>query len=62
MEMTIWVLLAVLVAIAVLAPRYGVDSRLPARGEPPPPPRPQPTPLSDLRAALRTARRTDSRP
>jgi hypothetical protein len=49
MEMPIWFLLAVLVAIALAAPRYGVDSRWVGRpGEPPPPPRPQPTPFGDL--------------
>lgn len=54
MEMPIWFLLAVLVAIAVAAPRYGVDSRWVGRpGEPPPPPRPQPTPWGDLKALWR---------
>lgn len=35
--MSPWFLLAVLVVIAVAAPRYGVDSRWPGPGEPPPP-------------------------
>jgi hypothetical protein len=46
--MEMWTILAVLVLIAVLAPRYGVDSRWPARGEPPPPPRPRPSLLGDV--------------
>jgi hypothetical protein len=33
MDMPVWILPVVLVAIAVAAPRYGVDSRLPAPGE-----------------------------
>jgi hypothetical protein len=33
MDMPAWILPVVLVAIAVAAPRYGVDSRLPAPGE-----------------------------
>jgi len=56
----LWPLLTVLVVIALLAPRYGVDSRLPARGEPPMPPRRQPTPWGDLRA--QAARMRSSRP
>ncbi len=56
----LWPLLTVLVLIALLAPRYGVDSRFPARGEPPSPPRPQPTPWGDLRA--QAARIRSSRP
>jgi len=57
MEMTPWILLTVLVLIALAAPRYGVDSRLPAPGEDPPPPRPVPTPWGDLVALIRLARR-----
>lgn len=45
-----WVLLAVLVVIALAAPRYGVDSRLSAPGEPAPPRR-GPTVRGDLRRA-----------
>ena len=56
MEMSPWLLLAVLVLIAIAAPRYGVDSRLPRIGEDPPPPRPVPTPLGDLRSLLRVVR------
>jgi hypothetical protein len=56
MEMTPWILLAVLVLIAVAAPRYGVDSRLPMPGEDPPPPRPVPTPWGDAAALLRRVR------
>ena len=33
MEMSPWILLAVLVLIALAAPRYGVDSRLAPPGE-----------------------------
>lgn len=33
MDMPVWILPVVLLAIAVAAPRYGVDSRLPAPGE-----------------------------
>lgn len=53
MEMSPWILLAVLVLIALAAPRYGVDSRLAPPGEDPPPPRPVPTPWGDLRALAR---------
>ncbi len=54
MEMSPWVLLAVLVLIALAAPRYGVDSRWPPKpGEDPPPPRPVPTPWGDARALVR---------
>ena len=56
MEMSPWLLLAVLVLIALAAPRYGVDSRLPRPGEEPPPPRPVPTPLGDLRNLVRVVR------
>ncbi|HEY0813821.1 MAG TPA: hypothetical protein VGE11_11140 [Pseudonocardia sp.] len=52
MEMSPWLLLAVLALIALAAPRYGVDSRLPSPGEDPPPPRRGPTPWGDLRALL----------
>jgi hypothetical protein len=53
MEMSPWILLAVLVLIALAAPRYGVDSRWPPPGENPPPPQPVPTPWGDLRMLLR---------
>lgn len=42
-----WILLAVLVLIALAAPRYGVDSRWLPPGEMPPPRR-GPTPRSDV--------------
>ena len=55
--MSPWILLAVLVLIALAAPRYGVDSRILHRpGEEPPPPRPVPTPWGDLRALARILR------
>ena len=54
----VWTLLAVLVAIAIAAPRYGVDSRWLPPGEPPPPPRRRPTVRGDL-AALRTRGASD---
>jgi hypothetical protein len=57
MEMTPWILLAVLVLIAAAAPRYGVDSRPVPPGEDPPPPRPVPTPWGDLATLLRRVRR-----
>lgn len=50
-----WILLAVLVLIALAAPRYGADSRGLRPGEAPPPGRP--TPWGDLVAAARWARR-----
>ena len=53
--MTVWLLLAVLVTIAVAAPRYGVDSRFPPPGEPPPPRR-GPTVRGDVAALLRVVR------
>jgi hypothetical protein len=56
MEMSPWLLLAVLVLIALAAPRYGVDSRFPRPGEDPPPPRPVPTPWGDLRSLVRAVR------
>ena len=56
MEMSPWLLLAVLVLIALAAPRYGVDSRFPRIGEDPPPPRPVPTPWGDLRSLVRAVR------
>jgi hypothetical protein len=52
---TAWILLAVLVAIAIAAPRYGVDSRWLPPGEPPPPPERRPTPRGDLVALARRA-------
>lgn len=51
-----WTLLAVVVAIALAAPRYGVDSRWLTPGEPPPPPERRPTPWSDLVALARGLR------
>ncbi|MCO1656089.1 hypothetical protein [Pseudonocardia humida] len=51
-----WILLAVLVLIALAAPRYGVDSRWPPPGEMRPPRR-GPTPRSDLAALARSVRR-----
>ncbi|WP_232663725.1 hypothetical protein [Pseudonocardia sp. TRM90224] len=56
MDMTLWFLLAVLVAIALAAPRYGVDSRWPGRGEPTPPPRRGPTLRGDLAMVFGAAR------
>jgi hypothetical protein len=54
MDLTVgWTLLAVLVAIALAAPRYGVDSRPPPPGEPEPPPRNGPTIQGDLGAVAR---------
>ena len=50
-----WILLAVLVAIALAAPRYGVDSRWLPPGEEPRPPG-GPTPRDDLVAAARWIR------
>jgi hypothetical protein len=49
------ILPAVLVAIALVAPRYGVDSRLPPPGDPPPPRR-SPTVTGDVAMLLRRAR------
>jgi len=54
--MSPWILLAVLVLIAIAAPRYGVDSRLTPPGPEPPPPRPVPTPWGDAAALLRHVR------
>lgn len=51
MKTTPWILLTVLVLIALAAPRYGVDSRWPGPGEPPPP-----RPSSRVRADLRRVR------
>ena len=48
MEPIAVILPAVLVLIALAAPRYGVDSRLPGPGEPPRPPRRPPTITHDL--------------
>lgn len=53
MDTTLWVLLIVLVAIALAAPRYGVDSRWPGPGEPPRPLRPPATVRGDLAALAR---------
>ncbi|MFD1528879.1 hypothetical protein [Pseudonocardia aurantiaca] len=60
----VWTLLAVLVAIAIAAPRYGVDSRWMPPGQAPAPPRRGPTVRGDLAALARRARRTfySSRP
>jgi len=49
------ILLAVLVLIALAAPRYGVDSRWAPPGEPTPPRR-GPTPLGDLAVLVRALR------
>ena len=52
--MEMWFVLAVVVLIALAAPRYGADSRWPPPGEEdPPPPRPGPTPWGDARALAR---------
>lgn len=51
-----WLLLAVLVTIALAAPRYGADSRWLAPGEPPPP-RSGPTVRGDLALLFRQVRR-----
>jgi hypothetical protein len=56
MDSTAVILLAVLVLIALAAPRYGVDSRLPPPGEPIPPLRRPPTPVRDLAAFARRVR------
>ena len=53
-----WTLLAVLVVIALAAPRYGVDSRWSPPGEPPPPPGRRPTPWSDVLTVARRLRQT----
>jgi poly(3-hydroxybutyrate) depolymerase len=55
MEMPVWILLAVLVGIALAAPRYGVDSRLPAPGELAAP-RPRHRVRDDVAALVRAAR------
>jgi hypothetical protein len=55
MEMPVWLLLVVLVAIAAAAPRYGADSRLPPPGELPAPRR-RPTVRGDAVAVLRAVR------
>jgi len=60
MEMSPWILLGLLVLIALAAPRYGVDSRLPRPGEDPPPPRPVPTPWGDAMAFVRWVRRAST--
>lgn len=62
MEMSPWLLFAVLALIALAAPRYGVDSRLPPPGEDPPPPRKIPTPWGDARALVGLAARWSRRP
>lgn len=54
MDMPVWILPVVLVAIAVAAPRYGVDSRLPAPGELAAP-RPRHRLRDDVAALLRAA-------
>lgn len=51
-------LLTVLVAIALAAPRYGADSRLPPPGQPSPPPRRPPTVTGDVLAVARHVRQT----
>jgi hypothetical protein len=55
MDFPAWILLATLVTIALAAPRYGVDSRLPPPGDPPPP-RHRPTVRGDLIALARRVR------
>lgn len=55
MEMTPWLLLTVLVVIAIAAPRYGVDSRLPAPGDLPAP-RPRHRVRDDLTSIAHAAR------
>jgi hypothetical protein len=50
MDIAAWTLLAVVLAIALASPRYGVDSRWLPPGEPPRPPERRPTPWSDLLA------------
>ena len=56
MDLTGWLLLTVLVAIAVAAPRYGTDSRLPPPGELPRPPRRPPTVTGDVARLVRRVR------
>ncbi|MGH8965278.1 MAG: hypothetical protein ACRDXB_08105 [Actinomycetes bacterium] len=56
MDLTAVTLLTLLVAIALAAPRYGIDSRLPPPGEPLPPMRRPSTPLRDLRLLAHGAR------
>jgi hypothetical protein len=56
MDAVVWALPAVLVAIALAAPRYGVDSRRLAPGEPPPPWSPRRTVRGDLVALARLVR------
>jgi hypothetical protein len=51
----VWVLLVVLVTIAIAAPRYGADSRLPPPGELPAP-RHRPTVRGDAEALARAVR------
>jgi poly(3-hydroxybutyrate) depolymerase len=55
MDMPVWLLLAILVVIAVAAPRYGVDSRWPAPDELAPP-RPRHRVRDDVAALVRAAR------
>jgi hypothetical protein len=56
MDMPVWILLVILVAIAVAAPRYGVDSRLPGPGELAAP-RPRHRVRDDVVTLFRAARR-----
>lgn len=56
MDAVVWALPAVLVAIALAAPRYGVDSRRLGPGEPPPPWSRRPTVRGDLTTLARMAR------
>lgn len=67
MDIALWLLPALLLLIALAAPRYGVDSRAghdwtPRFGPPDPPPpmasRRRSTPAADLRALARYVRRT----
>jgi hypothetical protein len=71
MDTSLWLLPALLLLIALAAPRYGVDSRAghdwtPRSGPPDPPPplasRRRSTPAADLRALARYVRRTLARP
>lgn len=56
MDPIVVILPTVLVAIALAAPRYGADSRLPTSGERQPPPRRPPTVARDLVVLTRRMR------
>ena len=70
MDTSLWLLPALLIAIAFAAPRYGVDSRDgydwrprsgPPESPPPMPARRRSTPAADLAALARLIRRVTSR-